>query len=667
MTGAKRYPMAGCGGNPGFPVLLESPLTAQHPPASAAASGAGVRPLPKGARVGRIPCLLGVLALAPLAAAAQEPAPPSPVGSRPPIERPSLPPRDRPDAAPPGSPGLPEVAGPEAAACASGPISSIEIESRSIFEPSSAGFALLRWAYQAANLLHVNTQESFIERELLFDRGDCFDPFLVAESERLLDQYGFLASARVRAEPDGAGGQIVRVETRDEWSTKVDFGATYDEGFNVEKLQVTEENLLGHGVFGEFTYVSRREVQTHSIGVSTPRFFGRADAGLAGGRTRGGAFFEQYVRYPFVGEAGRISVREGYRRGTNIFAYATGGAEAYTRTLLPVFREQIELSGAHRFGEPGASVIVGVSLTRDRIGFEGQPEVTPTESYDDRVPYAGPLPGEMLRQMAFGTATRVGVHLGTRRFRYVEYVGLDGVRDRQNVGLGFFLGASAARSLPIFTGDDPRIEDLVARLHGSFTAPLGSSLLHGGTTVEARQVGGGWRDVLAEADLVFYGRSQLLPGQTWFLRASAGGGWHTTLPFQLSLGGREAVRALPEDVLPGGRMLLFVVEDRIVLPWPDPSTMDLGLTLFADAGRVLPGDVPYGIDSGWQGSAGFGLRLGLPSGTRNIWRADVVFPVGSVGGPPMFRLTFELNKLRSGFFNPEIFRSRRFLLGPETF
>ena len=68
-----------------------------------------------------------------------------------------------------------------------------------------------------------------------------------------------------------------------------------------------------------------------------------------------------------------------------------------------------------------------------------------------------------------------------------------------------------------------------------------------------------------------------------------------------------------------------------------------------------------------QGSVGFGLRIGLPPGTRNIWRADVVFPVGSAGESPMFRLTFELNKFRSGFFNPEVRRSYWFGLGPETF
>lgn len=552
--------------------------------------------------------------------------------------------------------------------CTSGRITAIEVESRSIFDPEGTPFTPLALAYGFANLLHVNTQESFIERELLFEEGDCLDPFLLSESERLLDQYGFLASARVESRPDGNGGHVASVTTRDEWSTKVDLGVTYDEGTNVEKLQVTEENFLGQGVFGEFTYVERREVRTHEFGVSTPRFFGRVDAGIAGGRSRSGPFFEQHVRYPFLGEAGQWALREGYSRGSDFFGYSTGGREQHTRVLVPVFRDEIELSAAHRFGEPGASIIVGGSLTRDVSRYDGVPEITLGEGYDERLPLEGEPPVAMARQWRPTAATRLGIHLGTRRFRYEEYVGLDGVRDRQTVGLGMFAGISLAQGIPAFAPSGvERLDDLAGRVHASFTAPLGRSLLHGGTTLEGRWANGRWEDVLGAADLVFYGRSGYLPGQTWFARASVGGGWNTTVPYQLSLGGREGVRALPEDLLPGGRMLLFVLEDRIAFGWPGPNTADLGATVFGEAGRVLPGDVPYGVDSGWQGSVGFGLRIGLPAGTRNIWRADVVFPVGSVGSDPIFRVTFELNKFRSGFFNPEVRRSRWFALGPETF
>jgi hypothetical protein len=33
----------------------------------------------------------------------------------------------------------------------------------------------------------------------------------------------------------------------------------------------------------------------------------------------------------------------------------------------------------------------------------------------------------------------------------------------------------------------------------------------------------------------------------------------------------------------------------------------------------------------------------------------------------VFRITYEFNRLRGGFFTPELFRSRRFDLGPERF
>jgi hypothetical protein len=550
--------------------------------------------------------------------------------------------------------------------CAAGVISSIDIDSRSIFDPSSTGIAPLSWTYSVLNLLHVNTSETFIRGELLFEEGDCYDPFLMSESFRLLDGHGFMYVEELTAEDDGAGGHRVRVATRDEWSTKVDVGPTYDEGLNLERLQITEENFLGQGVFGEYTYYARRETRTQSFGLRTPRFFGRSDAGIAGGSSRPGHFFDQYWRYPFVGEAGRIAVREGFHRGTDFFAYATDGSEPYTQVLVPVRTEALELSGAYRFGDPGRSVILGGSLIREQVTYPRLPEVT-FGDFDVRDTLFDPPPAEMQRQLRPYASTRASVHLGTRRFRYVEYLGLDALREPNLIGLGLFAGASVGLGIGVLTPSGaPKNDDLYARGHVSLTYPLGSSLIHWNGTVEAVRNGGDWRDVLTDADLVFYGRTRGLSAHTLFFRASTAGGWSTTLPFQVGLGGREGVRSLDEDRYPGGRMLRFVLEDRIVLPWP-PETLDLGLTLFSDLGRVWAGDVPYGADSGWEAAVGFGLRIGLPYRGRHIWRADIAFPVGQTSGEPIFRLTGELNKLRSGFFTPDVLRSRRFTLGPETF
>lgn len=552
--------------------------------------------------------------------------------------------------------------------CTFGVITSIEFDRNSVFDPDATGVAALAWTYRALNLLHVTTAQSFIRREILFEEGDCLDPFLLRESERLLDRYGFLASAEIAHEDDGEGGRRVLVRTHDEWSTKVDIGVTYDERPNLEKVEVTEENFLGQGVFAEFTHRERRETKAQSISLATPRLFGRTDASIEYGRDRPGRFFNQYLRYPFIGETGTWSLRQGYNRGTSFFAYATDGSESFTQVLVPEFREIIELSAARRFGEPGRSFIAGVTLQRDVSQFRRTPEVTLIDDFDDLQPFPGPLPAPLADQLRESASTRVSLHLGTRRYRYLEYRGIDGLRERTIVSLGVFAGVSLGKGFGALTPDGvPVDDDVFGRGHASFGAAVGSSLLHGGFTVESRRDAGQWQDILADADLVAYLRNDGFQGHTVFARASVAGGWRTRLPFQLSLGGRQGVRSLVEDRFPGGRMVRFLVEDRILFPWPRPGAADLGMTFFADLGRVWPGEAPYAVDSGWQASLGAGLRIGLPAGTRNVIRADVAFPVGASDGSPFFRMSFELNRLRDGFFTPEVFRSRRFNLGAEHF
>jgi hypothetical protein len=550
--------------------------------------------------------------------------------------------------------------------CTTGRISAIEVDSRPIYDPSSTTIAPLAWTYGLLNLLHVNTTETFIRGELLFEEGDCFDPFLLQESHRLFDGHGFLYVEEMREEPDGNGGYRIFVATRDEWSTKVDIRPTYDDGLNLERLQVTEENFLGSGVFGEYTYHARRETRTQSFGVRTPRFFGRSDAGIALGSTRSGGFFDQYWRYPFVGEAGRVAVRQGYENGTDFFAYSTDGAEPFVQVLVPLRRELAELSGAYRFGRPGASVIVGGSLMRESVSFPRVPEIT-FGDFDVRDTFPGSVPADMQRQLREHGSLRGSLHLGTRRYQYMEVIGLDAMRESILMGFGVFAGVTVGHGLGFLVPDGvPHENELYTRIHLSTTQLFGSSVLHTAGTVEARRGGGAWRDILGDADLSLHLRSSDQPANTVFFRASVSGGWETSLPFQLGLGGRQGVRSLAEDRFPGGRMVRFILEDRIVFPWPT-HTADLGFTLFGDLGRVWPGDVPYGVDSGWQAAAGFGLRIGLPYRARHIWRLDVAFPVGSSSGEPRFRATFEMNMLRSTFFTPDVLRSRRFTVGPETF
>ena len=554
----------------------------------------------------------------------------------------------------------------DAPLCATGRVSSIEIRNGSVFDPATTDSRVVRWAFGTANLLHLRTRESFIRKELLFRVGDCADPFLLDEARRMLEAYSILRDVELVADDDGNGGVRVVVTTWDEWSTQVDLQLTYDEGVNLEKFQATEQNLFGRGMFLEYTHRHRRDVFERSLGFSTPRLFGRGNAGFTVGRRRAGGLFYQKFDYPFVGERGRYSFWENYERRTDFFSWVTGGTEDFSHVLVPAAVERAEISAALQFGEPGGTVIAGLAVTRDHFWYPGDAELAFDADFDDRTSY--PVPAAVATQLEPWAATRLALHLGTRRYtQYRRYVGLDAVREAQTVPLGWFGGVTVGHSVPVLTPTgSPALEGAFGRVRVAASVPLGEGLVHGAITAEGRR-DGGWKDVLAEADVALFARFAGLPSHTFFARASAAGGFNSHLPFQMTLGGREGVRSLLEDDHPGGRTVRFTLEDRLAPAWLRMDAADVGFTLMADVGRMWRGDVPYGRDSGWLGGVGAGLRLAVPSRSRNTTRLDVMMPVGAGGQGPVFRITVEMNQLRSGFQTPKLRRSFRVSRGPEVF
>jgi hypothetical protein len=156
---------------------------------------------------------------------------------------------------------------------------------------------------------------------------------------------------------------------------------------------------------------------------------------------------------------------------------------------------------------------------------------------------------------------------------------------------------------------------------------------------EARQVYGGdgeggsrWEDIFAEGDAYLYWQPKPDGKHTVLFRASATGGWDVATPYQLTLGGRDGVRGYNRKSFPGGRRLLLSLEDRVFVRWPAPEVLDFGLSFFADLGYMEGGGVPFGIDSGWQGAMGVGIRFGLPPGSSRTTRIDLAWPVGGGAG-----------------------------------
>lgn len=564
--------------------------------------------------------------------------------------------------------------------CQDGRVAAVVVENQSIFPDDAVHEGRFGWAYRLANAFHMRTRERWIRRELLLSEGSCYDAFRVADSERILRRYNFISQAEVFAVRRTDGDWDLRVVTRDEWSTRVEVAAEVDNGFELRSVSVSEENLLGRGMHLSAFWQQRDAQRQAGVRFFTPRLLNsRADFGIAVGETLRGPFVDQELVVPFLGEVGRWAVRERYSNRSDFFQYSLGTRQGARFALLPLETEFAEVAVARRWGSPGDLLVAGIGLSRETIEFAeletGVEFVDETSDFDEGVPASTDLVEAIRPQTGYAAGTRINLLFAHRAIRFTQRTGLDALRGIQDLEVGSDVSLTLGRTLGATTSSGVP-DDIYSRVRiYAAGAPTPFTILFDGV-VEGRQIfsrhgfdGGGWADLFADMKLIAYWQPAALPSHTFFTRASAVGGWVVDQPFQLTLGGRAGVRGYDTDDFPGSTRVVFNVEDRIYLGWPTPDLFDLGITLFADAGRIWAGKVPFGMNSGWRGTVGGGLRIGFPEGSRGVVRLDLAFALDGDGfGSPILRISAgDLLGIHSGFRDPQLQRSRRAMIGPDRF
>ena len=560
--------------------------------------------------------------------------------------------------------------------CPEGEVSSILVNAHSFFDtdPSTDGGAL-PWFYNLANGLHADTNEDFLRGELLFGVGECYDPFLVDESERLIRQLAFIDRVEVASEPQPDGSVQVIVETWDRWTLQPEVRVRFEEGLDFTGLDITEKNLLGRGMTVRGFFRDNRERRALGGSFATTRLLGtRWDTRLEASRTRAGNSFQQGFFYPFVGEVGRYAAVQSFVRQEDLFAYNLPAGGTFTHVVQPYGRRSSEITVAGRVGRPGRLSILGVGLSREEweyTTFQEGAEVVRDRDFGNAEPAPPEISAILAPQLRDYSTTRVNLVLAQRNLSFRRRDRLDALRGVQDVPVGGEVALVLGRSIP-FLGSNAANEDSDffgrVRLFGGL-AP-GRWVLASAVSVEGRKIFGGaengWRDVLGEFDIYSYWRPSETSRHTLFARLSGAGGWSVTGPFQLTLGGVSGLRGHSVDDLPGGRRLIATLEDRIYFGSPSDGFMDLGMTAFVDVGSIWEGGVPFGADSGPLATAGAGLRIGFPGGTGGVVRIDVAFPLNGPDafGGPTFRTSAELLGLVRGVEDPQLRRSRRPGVGP---
>jgi hypothetical protein len=273
----------------------------------------------------------------------------------------------------------------------------------------------------------------------------------------------------------------------------------------------------------------------------------------------------------------------------------------------------VDVGGVVRIGRPGRLSLFGMSFSRelDDAGPPARPDST--------VDYATLLAPYERRRNA-----RVNVLWALRNIHYHRVQRFDALSAEQDVRAGVQLGVLLGRSLEVLGTTDDDI--LVA---AEFYGATGNARTYARLNVrgEGRQDydRNRWDGILGGGQLALYQRV----GDRHTVQSSVewSGGWRQRVPFQLALGSHHGgVRGYRRSRLSGARRAVMRLEDRWYLgEWREQ--VDVGLAVFADAGRLWAGDAPFGVNTPVKVGAGVGLLVALPRGSKRTWRLDLAVPL----------------------------------------
>ncbi|HEU4649036.1 MAG TPA: hypothetical protein VFS33_08255, partial [Gemmatimonadales bacterium] len=147
-------------------------------------------------------------------------------------------------------------------------IRGIEIERHGVFEPGEAQ----NWLIRAGNALHATTRRHIVERELLVRPGEPLDSARLAETARNLRALGIFRRVLIDSVRTDSG-LVLRVVTKDGWSTHPKFDFSTAGGQTAYSIGVEEVNLFGNAAYGAIAFADNPDRSTVTALFRQPRLF----------------------------------------------------------------------------------------------------------------------------------------------------------------------------------------------------------------------------------------------------------------------------------------------------------------------------------------------------------------------------------------------------------
>jgi len=484
-------------------------------------------------------------------------------------------------------------------------IGSVTIRVLPIFDPEKPGEK--KALFQLADKWHIDTRESSIRAQLLFQPGDPYSRRVLDETERNLRTLRFILEPEIHVVAYHDGLVDLEVVAHDVWTLNPGISFHRAGGTNAFGFQLEELSLLGYGKHLIAGYHQDVDRSSYMLKFRDPNVFGsrwRGSIDLVD--SSDGQDKELELERPFYSLdtrwSGGIALDQGdsiesvYRLGHNVAEYqqSVQGAD-----LRYGWSKGLRDGWARRW-------IVG--LRHEEAKFSESPDsaipLTPPANRDLNYPYMR-LEGV---EDDFETALNLDQiartedqHFGSQYTLEIGWAATaygsdrDAAMLRAGASRGFRLGDS--RSLFAAGGLTGRIE------------------------------GGSARDALISGALRYYWHTS--PRSTFFASLAGDVGQDLDADHELVLGGEEGLRGYPLRYQTGSGRALLTIEQRYYSKYSLWKLAQIGGAVFFDMGRTWGGsELLPTLNLGLLKDIGFGLRFGnTRSGLANVLHLDLAFPL----------------------------------------
>lgn len=467
------------------------------------------------------------------------------------------------------------------------------------------------WLYRLANRLHIDTKQSAIEQQLLFDEGDNLSASTVAETERLLRASKYLFDAAVIPVAHCNDGVDLLVLTREVWTLepRVSFG--HSGGGSKSSMGISDDNILGTGNRAAISYESNAQRDSITGSYKNENIFGsRWQVRSEYSDTSDGSLHKLSLARPFY------SLDTKWATG-----FATDRSDLNQEIHVPGVVSETD-DGTRDFQHKHAKDEAYVGFSGGlQNGFTSRWSLGFTSEEDHFTNENGLPVTAMDRERSYPWIEGQWVE---DRFTTLE--NLNQIHRTEDVPLGLNLRARLGYAPSAWDTQDPQwvyqIEAMDTLSDGKHHLFQVSGLLNGAWLMPDDRAQNTLLNVKAE---YHYLES---PYRRWYARLQYDYGKDLTPDMWFTLSGpEEGMRGYPTDAFYADQRTVFTLERRYFSDIHLFNLIRLGAAAFVDVGRSRL-SVDSSENSPWLADAGLGLRLtSSKSSSGVIVHMDLAYPL----------------------------------------